>query len=825
MKHTHGAFTRHMSPNHARHPLATALLGISLALHGVLLAPLFVDGSAVHAAGEQRYDIPAGPLGVALSRFAGQAGVVLSFDAQLTAGKQSPGLQGDYSVTQGFARLLGNSGLQAVEESDGGYSLRAAAENGALALPDVSITGRADQESAWGPVDGYVATRSATGSKTDASLREIPQTINVITRDQIQAQGAQNIVEAVRYTPGVVASFGDSDSRNDVLQSRGFYLRYNLNGSRLPYGAYSAAMMRVEPYGLERIEVLKGPASVLYGQNTPGGLANLISKRPTFEPLREVQLQAGSNDRTQGAIDIGDSLNENGTLAFRLTGLLRDTQGEVDYGYDKRTFVAPALTWQPHEDTRFTLLGQYQKDELISDYVSLPADTSLHSGANGRLPRSRYLGEPDFDGYQREQYSLGYLFEHRFNEVWSLRQNLQVNHADVDTTASPGFMLSANGRQLSRVASRGEGEASTLTVDTVVQANFSTGEIGHTALIGLDYLELTDEYQFASGLYTTPLDIFQPRYGQPVPTLIPRIDYRQRREQTGLYLQDQIKLDRWVLTLGARQDWISTRTESGLTIKTRSKQREDKPTGRIGLAYLFDNGLTPYASYATSFEPVDGADFSGAPFKPMTGDQYEIGVKYQPPGSNSFITLSAFQLTQENVTTPDPDPTHVGFSVQTGEGQVRGLELEAKASLHERLDLLASYAYMDSEVTKANPALNGATLKGNELTQVPAHQGSLWLDYTFGEGLLQGAGAGFGARYMSKSYGDAANTLEMPGRTLFDASLHYDLGKASSSLDGAKVQLSVNNLLDKRYVGFCQGALQCYYGQSRTLLASVTYQW
>ncbi|MHC6225654.1 TonB-dependent siderophore receptor [Pseudomonas sp. X10] len=805
-----------------RHPLLLAPLFLALAFS----LPAMAQGESARVDARQSvqsFDLPAAPMAVTLDQIARQSGRTIVYAPALVRGLSAPPIKGDLSPEHAITRALAGTGLVLQVTSGGTFTLERQASD-AISLGEVLIDAQTG-ENAWGPVEGYVAKRSATGSKTDSALIEIPQTINVVTHDQVQAQGAQNITEAVRYTPGVVASFGDSDSRNDVLQSRGFFLRYNLNGSRLPYGAYSAAMMRIEPYGLERIEILKGPASVLYGQNTPGGLANLVSKRPTFEPLHEIQLQTGSNDRAQGALDLSGPLNEEGTLAYRLTGLLRDTQGEVDHGYDKRTFIAPALTWQPSEDTRLTLLSLYQKDKNISDYVALPADASLHSGANGRLPRSRYLGEPDFDGYQREQFSLGYLLEHRLNDVWSLQQNLQVNSARIDTTASPGYLLSDDGRQLSRVATHGEGEARSVTVDTFGQADFSTGRLDHKLLIGVDYLSLNDEYQFASGLYSGPLDIFAPRYGQAVPDLIPRIDYHQQREQTGLYLQDQIRLDNWVLTLGLRQDWVSTRTESGLNGENRSKQREDKPTGRIGLAYLFDNGLAPYLSYSTSFEPVDGTDFSGRPFKPMTGEQYEVGVKYQPPGSNSFITLSAFQLDQENITTPDPDPTHVGFSVQSGEARVRGLELDAKASLSEGLDLLASYAYMDSEVTKANAAADGSSLEGNELVQVPAHQASLWLDYTLGEGPLQGAGAGFGARYMSKAYGDAANTLEMPGRTLFDASLHYDLGKADRRMDGAELRLSANNLLDKRYVGFCQNALQCYYGQSRTLLATLTYRW
>lgn len=793
-----------------------------------LLVPLALSGfqllAALPAAAQQAprtFDVPAGPLDQALSRYARQAGVALSFDARQVRDRQSPGLQGNHDIDAGFALLLQGSGLAAHPSADG-YVLKALPER-PIQLPELQID--AYRENAWGPAGGYVPRRSAGATKTDIPISEIPQTVNVITREQIQAQGAQNLTEAVRYTPGVIASFGDSDSRNDVLQSRGFHTRYNLNGSQLPFGAYSAAMARIEPYGLERVEILKGPASVLYGQGLPGGLASMVGKRPTFAPLHEIQLQTGNHDRAQGGLDFSGPLDEAGTLAYRLTGLARNTDGRIDYGYEERSFVAPALTWRPNADTELTFLSHYQKDDTLSDYHPLPAAGTLRHSANGRLPITRYTGEPGFDGYRREQFSLGYTFSHRLNETWTLRQNLQSNHVDVDIKASPGFMLDGSGRQLSRVATHGKGEARSLTVDSNAQADFATGNIRHQLLFGVDYLHLNDEYRFASGLYATPIDIYQPAYGQVVPDLIPRIDYRQRREQVGIYLQEQLRYGNWILTLGGRYDEASSRTRNKLPRLAKIKQNVSDFTGRVGLAYAFDNGLTPYLSYATSFDPINGTDYFGQPFEPTTGEQYELGIKYQPPGSVSLITLSAFELTQANVTTPDPDPTHSGFNVQTGEARVRGLEVEGKANLATGLDLLVAYAYMDSEITKANPSAFGPSIKGNERIQVPAHQASLWLDYTLRDGALAGAGAGIGVRYQSKSYGDDANTLEMPGRTLLDATLHYDLGQASASLDGLDLRVNVSNLLDKHYVGYCQGALQCYYGQGRTALATVTYRW
>ncbi len=810
---------------------SSALLCVGLA---ALLAggPLALSGEAAaqaQAASPRQFTIPPGSLGAGLVQFGRQAGLQISYVPSVTANLRTPGVTGVMTSQQALAQMLGGTGLSYRFQASRTVVIErigtvAAGPAGALALDTIEVQG--DAQSPYGPGEGYIATRSVTASKTDTPLIEVPQTVNTVTRDQITAQGAQNVTDATRYTPGIVATFSDSDTRNDVLQSRGYYVRYNLNGSRLPYGAYSAAMQRIEPYGLDRLEVLKGPASVLYGQNTPGGLINMVSKRPTRTPLREVMLQAGSHGRLAGAVDFSGPLTEDGTLLYRLTGLLRDSDGRVDFGYDRRAFIAPALTWQPNADTSLTVLAHYQKDDTLSDYSALPARGTLYFNPNGKLSPKRYAGEPGFDGYKREQGGIGYDFRHRFNDVFTLRQQVQYNHVDVEAKASPGFLLDPTQRYLSRVASRGQAKASSLTVDTNLEARFETGPVRHTVLAGIDYLWLDDNYRFASNLYARPFDLYNPNYGQPVPNLIPRINYNQRSRQTGIYLQDQIKFERWVLTLGGRYDWADAKVTNRLPALATASQHDSAFTGRAGLTYLFDNGLAPYVAYSTSFQPLGGVDFNGKPFRPMEGDQYEAGIKYQAPGSRSFVQLSAFQLTQKNALTPDPDPTHVGFNVQSGEGRVRGLELDAKANLWQGFDVIASYAYMDSEVTKANASVaGGASLLGKRLIMVPRHQASLWADYTIQSGALAGLGIGGGLRYMGDVFSDEANSFKLPAHTLLDAAIHYDFGKLDPRLTGLDLRVTATNLLNKEYVGYCQSATQCYYGQGRTVLASLRYRW
>lgn len=766
------------------------------------------------------YDIQPGPLAAALTRFAQQSGAAISIDAAKIEGLRTEGLHGTYATEDGFRLLLRGTGYT-IGRTSAGYVLvpaPATASDAAPLLPPVDVNAR--RETAWGSVDGFVATRTTAGSKTDTPILDVPQTVNVVGRPQMEAQGSQSVTQAVRYVPGVTASFGDNDSRSDVLQSRGFYLRDYVDGIRVPFSAYSVSVPRMDPYGLERVEVLKGPASVLYGQGTPGGLLNMTTKRPTEETLREVQVQAGSYGRIQGAFDLSGPLTADGTFLYRLTGLARDSDAKVDDGYEKRQFIAPSLTWRPSQDTSLTLLSHAQHDDTISNYIPLPARGTLRGNPNGKLPPSRYSGEPGFDGFERDQYSLGYVFDHRFNQTFAMRQTVKYNDVKVDTRATPPYLLGADGRTLSRVASLGEGEASTLGIDTSGEATFATGALQHRTIIGFDYLRLEDDYRFSSNL-TSAIDIYNPVYGAtPVPALIPRFHHKQDMDQYGVYLQDQVRWRNWTATLGLRHDTADSTTRA-LMAGTQTVQKDSKLTWRAGLNYLFDNGIAPYASYSTSFEPLAGAAYDGAPFRPTTGRQFEVGARYQPPGMKSLVSVSAFDLLQQNVLTADPDPTHVGFSVQTGEVQVRGFEVEAKLNLMTGIDLMLAYALTDSEVTKDNRA----AYLGQPLPRTSRHQASGWLDYTLQAGPLAGLGLGGGLRYVGTSYSDNTASLKIPAYTLVDAAVRYDLGRLSTTLAGLQLAVNASNLFDKEYVGYCGSDVQCFYGQGRTVIGTVKYRW
>lgn len=669
------------------------------------------------------------------------------------------------------------------------------------------------QETAWGPVDGYVATRSATATKSDTPLIDTPQSISVITADQMEAQNAETIAQALRYTPGLAGEKFGLDARGYGLQLRGFRdtadAIFYRDGMALKGSGY-ASFLPLDPYGAERLEVLRGPASVLYGEGDPGGIINYVSKRPTTEPKREVEFGIGSHEHYEAKFDFSGPLDEAGVWSYRLTGRAVDSETQVDFVDADRIFIAPALTWRPNADTSLTLLGNYQKDETGWLEQFLPAQGTVLPNPHGKIPPDRFIGEPKFDKYDLTQYSAGYLFEHRVNEHWTLRQNLRYAHLYNEQQGVFGSGLHADLRTYDRAAGDGVSSLDAFTVDNQAQVNFDTGVLRHTLLAGLDYQNFA--YDDRSRGFTADdltIDIFDPVYGVEFTPGKVTENVGQEQQQLGLYLQDQIKLGNWNFQLGGRYDDTETKTADRLT-GTVTRRKEDAVTGRAGVLYHFDNGVAPYFSYAQAFLPLLGTDVNGQPFEPETAEQYEVGVKYQPHGLNALLTFAAFDLTKQNVPTTDPeDPL---FQIQTGEIRSRGVELELTASVASGLDLKGAYTYLDTEIMK------DTNNQGNVPYGIPTHMAALWADYTFQHGRLEGFGFGAGVRYIGETYGDDANTFKVPDVTLADAAVHYDWGQY-------RFAVNATNVFDKDYVGCFAAASGCNYGQGRTILASVRRSW
>ncbi len=672
-------------------------------------------------------------------------------------------------------------------------------------LPEITVTASPTTDA------GYVATHSTTGTKTDTPLIETPQSISVITKDQLDSQEADTIGEALRYSAGIKGeTFGLEDRGFDTfVDIRGFTSPIFRDGLQVNTPGFSG--FNTETYLAERIEILRGPASVLYGQGSPGGIVNFVTKRPLDKPFRELILVAGSFDRFEGKFDLSDSINENATLAYRLTGLATTSDAQVDFIERDRVVIAPALTWRPNDDTTLTFLSSYNKDDVgTSSNSFLPAVGTVLPNPNGRIPPNRFTGEENFNTIDREQYSIGYLLEHRAGEHWSFRQNVRYDDADLDFKGLFGGGLDAadpTQRSLTRFSFSALTDTKVFSIDSQAQVNFDTGLAAHTLPVGLDHQSLDfDEQQ---GIDVAPsLDLYNPVYGAIISTPPLFQDSSLQQRQTGLYIQDQIKFfDKYVLQLGGRYDWVSSE-QSERIFDARDDQNDRDFTGRAGFVYLADNGLAPYLSYAESFLPVVGAPAPGAAaFKPETGQQYEIGVKYQPPGSNAFVTLAAFDLRRQNVLS-----SNGLFDEQTGEERSRGIELEGVASLDSGLDLKAAYTYLDIKITENNGVDEGNTPDGQA-----QHSTSLRADYTMLGGPLAGLGFGAGVRYVGETFGDTANSFKVDDFTLVDASIHYDWQRFQFAL-------SAQNLFDEEYIQRCFDATGCFYGAVQEITAAVRYR-
>ncbi len=691
---------------------------------------------------------------------------------------------------------------------------------GAVSLDTIEVQG----EHASGPVDGYVARRSDTATKTDTPLIETPQSITVIPRSQMDDQGATTVSQALRYSAGVLGETRlSSGGRYDSVFIRGFGgagsgagFVNTLDGLRYQRGI-SFLVPSYEPWGLERVEVLRGPSSVVFGQVKPGGLVNLVSKRPLEERHGEVQLRYGTYDRAEMAFDIGGPIDAGKHWLYRVVGLGRSADTQVDYTKDERIFIAPSLTYRPDAATSFTLLTSFQRDPETGFYGFIPAVGSVLPSKAGRINSKFFPGEPNFEGYSRNQLNIGYSFEHRFNDIFSFRQNFRYSDLESRNRTVAVGGIAADQKTLTRRATMSNEKARTAAIDNQLQADFRTGPLTHKVLVGVDGYWTDATAWTGAGGTVQSLDFTNPVYGR-TPFVLPALaGTAQTTQQYGVYIQDQIRYERLSLLVGGRYDRAMARTRAAST-GVLTKQDDDARTGRVALMYNFDNGLAPYASYATSFEPQSGTAFGGTPFKPTEGEQYEVGLKYEPPGSNILLQGSVYQLTQSNVLTTDL--AHPTFQIQTGEVRARGVELEARARLFEDLDLVAAYTYTDAEVTKSN----GVDL-GKRPPVVPRHMASLWAHYTFRSGLFAGLGLGAGVRYVGKGAGDPGNTFWTSDYTLVDAGISYDFGVATPSLKGWKLQVNAQNLFDKQYMSGCYGTTQCSFGLRRTVLATVSYRW
>ena len=696
----------------------------------------------------------------------------------------------------------------------------------------------APQESAWGPAATIAARQSATGTKTDTPIQKVPQSISVVTAEEMALHQPKSVKEALSYTPGVAVGTRGASNTYDYLIIRGFAAdgqsqNNYLNGLKMQGNFYNDAV--IDPYMLERAEIMRGPVSVLYGKSSPGGLLNMVSKRPTTEPLKEVQFKAGTDSLFQTGFDFSDALDDDGVYSYRLTGLARSANAQQKGAEEQRYAIAPAFTWRPNDKTNFTFLSYLQNETETGYYGWLPKEGTVEPLPNGkRLPTDFNEGAKN-NTYSRNEKMIGYSFAHEFNDTFTVRQNLRFAQNKVSQKSVYGYgmcsdpLYSSNpssspcanvpqsqwGHTLTRQYVIDNEKLENFSVDTQLQSKFATGSVDHTLLTGVDFMRMRNDIDswFGYAGSVAPSDIYNLDRSDfdfgahPNPSGPYRVLLKQK--QTGLYVQDQAQWDKVLVTLGGRYDWAD---QSSFNRDYGNKsERDDKEfTWRGGVNYLFDNGVTPYFSYSESFEPASQTDANGDLFAPSKGKQYEVGVKYVPEDRPIVVTGALYQLTKTNNLMADPNGSL--FSVEGGEIRARGVELEAKAALSASVNLVGSYTYTDAEYT------TDTNYKGNTPAQVPKHMASLWADYTFFDGPLSGLTLGTGGRYTGSSYGDPANSFKVGSYTVVDALVRYDLARVGMA--GSNVALHVNNLFDREYVASCFNTYGCFWGAERQVVAT-----
>lgn len=661
-------------------------------------------------------------------------------------------------------------------------------------------------------ITGYTARISPTATKTNTPLIETPQSVSVVTREQLNDRNVQDLAQAIAYAPGVSSSVFGFDPRYDAFYIRGFSATYNgifRDGLRL--NAVGLTIPRSEPYGLDAVTILRGPSSGLYGLGSPGGIVDSTSKRPVFVPFGEVQFQAGNYDRFQGNFDIGGPVEgTDGTLAYRVTGVKRQSNTFLPGGDDDRSFIAPSFTWKPSADTTFTFLSEYFESRLPG--------TSFFYNDPGFKVTKFYSGDPAFNQYKQQQYRIGYAFEHKFSPDLIVRQNFRYYNVDADYGYAYFTGLNANRTAATRGVGYYRDTLSQVSLDTQLEGHFDTGPIQHTLIGGVDYARY--DYTRAFGFGAAPdLNLVTLNYGQQAIARPALTTFQgQSQDQVGIYLQDQAKLGRFILTMTGRHDWVSQSTVPDRTIGTAQTSSDQAFSGRVGLSYLLTDAVVPYVSYATTFTPQAGFDRSGNAFKAATGDQIEAGVKYAIPGTNITAAIAGFDINQSSILQQDPgSPAN---QVATGAVNSRGFEMEATANFAPGTNLTLSYTHLDFRLVNQTVE----ALEGRRLSGIPGNSFSAFTTYQFpSTSVLAGLQIGGGLRYAGTSFADDLNTVRNPTVTLWDALVAYDFSALDPKYKGFRAQVNGFNIFDRSYVN-CQAGF-CYRGAPATVIGSLIYRW
>ena len=642
-----------------------------------------------------------------------------------------------------------------------------------------------------------VAYGSGAGSKIATDLLDTPASVSVITAKEIQQRGATTVEQVLNYTPGVATDFYGSDDRFDYVKIRGFDAYAYRDGLSLgrPFGA-----PREEAFAFERVEVVKGANSTAFGISDPGGSINYVTKRPRTTKFGEIYGTVGTDSHKEVGFDFGDNLTRDSTLSYRLTGKLKDADAEYDHSRDDEQFLMAGITWRPGNATSLTVVADWLKRDGVPGGGGHPVGLDLD--------RSVFLGEPDYNYRGVNRKTLSVMLEHDFGGGLTFGSNLRYSNGTSDFGYAYVFDYTIN-PATSTVADRyffgNDSKARQLTADARLQYDTTLGSVASRTLAGLEYWR-TDTT--SDSYYTTApgIDWTNPVYTGAPTGLAPYASSLSEQSGKAVYLQQELTFaNRWIITAGLRHDWMDLATTNLLT-GARATGESSETTKRLALTYKATNALSFYGSYAESVGPATTT------VVPERGEQLELGVKYRPDSFHGMFSAAVYDLTKNNITRTNP-ATNLPETI--GEVRVRGLDLEAKAELTDRLSLTAGYSYMDSKVVENGTAGN----VGKEMTFVPRHTASVWMNYAVPASDRRGAMTlGLGARLNGAYYFDAANTTRNASYVTVDASFSYDLA------EDVAVSLAVSNLFDKKAVAY-GGYGADWYNPGRKITATVRRTW
>jgi iron complex outermembrane receptor protein len=692
------------------------------------------------------------------------------------------------------------------------------AQSSAPASGDTKTMSKIRVEETLDDEGGYAPKRAGTATKTDTPLIETPQSITVVTADLIRDQGSPNLQEALRYVPGLRHELYGVDNRGDWLGLRGSdEATVFLDGMRLPLTGWYG-VVRIEPYAYDRIEVLRGPSSIIAGANDPGGIINLASKRPQLDPLGEIGVQIGNYDHRQVNADFGGHLNDDGTLLYRLVAVGKESGTQIEHADEERALIAPSLTWQFTDESSLTVYGEYQYDDSENTNAFLGLEGTLYDAPHGRIPTDLFIGEPAWDTYGGTRYRFGYALDLALSESWKLRHNLRYDDVEglmesmyaawwdgfLDANGYPD----PNGQYLGRPWYIYDDASQVTTAEWLVQGRLESGAIQHTLLFGVDGM-LHDASQTSASGDGTPLNVYAPIYGTFArPSLAGATPTENEIRRIGILAQDQMKLnDRLSVRVGLRRDMVRNAVTGGGGL-----DKDWATSTNVGVVYQVIPGLAPYASYSESFNPVSGSDAQGEGFQPKEAQQIEAGIKWESQSLPLQATLAYYTIEEKNRLMDDPN--NVGFSIQIGKARIRGVELEAKADLAS-WSVLGNYTY--TRVRASAGSFGGNLDPDEQLQGIPENTATAWAVYDFTNLGLEGFKLGGGVRYIDRT-GDGTGNVFVPSVTLFDAMASYDMGPW-------RFALNANNLTDKDYIATCLSRGDCWFGQRRKVVGSATYRW